>query len=66
MKLAYVAQDRVDTAQSSENASQNDGATECAHARTQEVRSIPAEEQKMRVDENTTNGKCNVASACEF
>ena len=39
-------------------------ATEWTHARTQEVRSIPGEEQEMRVDVCTTNVRCNVAGAC--
>ena len=38
-----------------------EGATECAHARTQEVRSILGETQKMRVDTCTTNVRCNVS-----
>ena len=38
----------------------HEGATEWTHARTREVRSIPGEEQEMRVDACTTNVTCNV------
>ena len=49
MKLAYVAQNRVDIAETHERAA------EWTHARTQKVGSIPGEEQEMRVDVCTTN-----------
>ena len=63
MKLAYVALDSVDIAEAVSQKT-HERATECTHARTQEVGSIPGEKQKMRVDACTTNVGSNVASAC--
>ena len=61
MKLAYVAQDRVDIAEAVKCLTR---ATEWTHARTQKVGSTPGEEQEMRVDICTTDVRCNVAGAC--
>ena len=65
MKLACVAQDRIDVAEAVKCPHEtNERATEWTHARTQEVGSIPGEEQEMRVDVCTTNVRSNVAGAC--
>ena len=53
MKLAYVAQDRVDIAEAVKCLTRH--MKEWTRARTQEVRSIPGEEQELRVDVCTTN-----------
>ena len=65
MKLAYVAQDRVDIAEAVKMPHEtHERAAEWTHARTQQMRTIPGEEQEMRVDVCTTNVRCNVAGAC--
>ena len=55
MKLAYVAQDRIDIAEAVKCLARHERAAECTHARTQKVGSIPVEEQEMRADVCTTN-----------
>ena len=52
MKLAYVAQDRIDIEMPHET---HERAAEWTHARTQKVGSIPGEGEEMRVDVCTTN-----------
>ena len=64
MKLAYVAQDRVDIAEAVKCLTRHMKEAEWTHAGTPEVGSIPGEEQEMRVGVCTTNVGCNVAGAC--
>ena len=63
MKLAYVAQDRVDIAEAVSHET-HERATEWTHARTQKVGLIPSQEQEMRGDVCTTNVGSTVAGAC--
>ena len=58
MKLAYVAQDRVDIAESVKF-------LKCTHDRAREV-AILDEEQETRVHVSTTDVRCVVASARGF
>ena len=55
MKLAYVAQDRIDIAEAVKCLTRHMKKPRRTHARTQKVGSIPGEEQEMRVDVCTTN-----------
>ena len=64
MKLAYVEQDRVDIAGAVKYHETHERAAEWTHARTKEIRTIPGEEEEMRVDVCTTNVISNVAGAC--
>ena len=64
MKLAYVAQDRVDIAEAVKCLTRHMKSHGVRNARTQEVRSIHGEEEEMRVDVCTTNVRFNVAGAC--
>ena len=65
MKLAYVAQDRIDIAEAVKClARTHERAAEWTHAGIQEVRSIRGEKQEMRVDVCTANVRSNVAGAC--
>ena len=65
MKLAYVAQDRIDITEAVKCLTRHMKEPQWTHARrTQEVRSIPGEQQEMRVDVCTTNVGCKVAGAC--
>ena len=65
MKLAYVAQDRVEIAEAVKCLTRHmKEPREWTHARTQKIRKILGEEQEMRVDVCTTNVRCNVAGAC--
>ena len=59
MKLAYVAQDRVDIAESVKF-------LKYTHDRAREVGSILDEEQETRVHVSTTDVRCVVASARGF
>ena len=54
MKLAYVAQERIDIAEAVKCLTRQ-RAAEWTHARTQKVGSIPGEEEDMCVDVCTTN-----------
>ena len=66
MKLAYVAQDRVDIVEAVKCLTRHMKEPRIGHihARIQEVRSIPGEEQEMRGDVRTTNVRSKVAGAC--
>ena len=65
MLLAYVAQDRVDIAEAVKCLTRHMKEPRSGHMQEiKKVRTIPVEEQEMRVDVCTTNFRCNVAGAC--
>ena len=66
MKLAKVAQDRVDIAEAVKCLTRHVKEPRSGHMQelTQKIRSILGEEEEMRVDVCTTNVRCHVAGAC--
>ena len=65
MKLAYVAQHRVDIAEAVKCLTRHMKEPRSGHMQElKRLGSIPGEEQEMRVDVCTTNVRCNVAGAC--
>ena len=65
MKLAYVAQDRVDIAEAVKCLTRHMKEPRSGHMQElKRLESIPGEEQEMRVDVCTTNVGCSVAGAC--